>query len=77
MWCLFDMLFDAYAMRMLMIKLLIVFNIWGVTLTGESSEKYDPLILSPGLAQLRLRLVREKKISRCHIGCIERCREGF
>jgi hypothetical protein len=28
---LLDMMFDAYALRMLMIKLLIVFNIWDVT----------------------------------------------
>jgi hypothetical protein len=32
MWFLFDVMFDAYALRMLMIKILIVFNIWDVTL---------------------------------------------
>jgi hypothetical protein len=37
MWCLFDMMFDAYALRMLMIKILIVFNIWDVTL-GVAQE---------------------------------------
>jgi hypothetical protein len=31
MWCLFDMMFDAYALRMFMIKPLIGFNIWDVT----------------------------------------------
>jgi hypothetical protein len=37
MWSLFDMMFDAYALRMLMIKILIVFNIWDVTL-GVAQE---------------------------------------
>jgi hypothetical protein len=40
MWCLFDMMFDAYALRMLMIKLLIVFNIWDVTNTESVSKTY-------------------------------------
>jgi hypothetical protein len=46
MWCLFDMMFDAYALRMLMIKLLIVFNIrdvisvrWIVDVEGVPSHR--------------------------------------